>query len=360
MLVNPNTGYDPNTYPTVLDTMYDQGQINLKAFSVYLDSKDAKAGTIIFGGIDEAKYTGELVQIAMAPRVTSADRPIYDSLAIYLTSINLANGTQGTALTPEGMVEHVSLDTGASLSHIPVEAATKLYDALGAFDDTKESGGETDDVWIDCSWLESSTTIDFGFSDGQNSAHIRVPIKEVVWTSTEFYGERRTVKGLSCMLGIKPSIQGASLLGDTFLRSAYVVYDLSNNVIALAPMNPNPTEEKIVDFKETDTILPGVKNVVTLVSVAETTTFWGGWRDVKSGTRVRNLTPATTTTGSQPAGTDSGSHEAGNGAAATTGPGVSGTSTGAGATPTNASGKIVNSGSILGLSFLFCLLVMSV
>jgi len=52
VLVNPNRGYDANTYPVILDTMFDQGVINLKAFSLYLDSKDAKAGSIIFGGID--------------------------------------------------------------------------------------------------------------------------------------------------------------------------------------------------------------------------------------------------------------------------------------------------------------------
>jgi len=279
-----------------------------------------------------SKYTGDLVQVAMAPRITPADRPIYDSLAIYLTSVSLVNGSQQAPLSEETMVEHVSLDSGSSLSHIPAAVAAKLYEALGAFDDSGVSGNG--DVFVNCEHINSPATINFGFGDSENKAEIRVPLKEVVWTTKEFYGERRTVKGMSCLLGIKPSIQGAALLGDTFLRSAYLVYDLSNNVIALAQMNPDSTKETIVDFKETDTVLPGVKNVVSLLSVATTTTFYGGWKDIKSGTRVRMLTP-TTTSGSRPEATGAGNN-GGERPAVTTGAGATGTTSGAGSSSSSA------------------------
>jgi hypothetical protein len=44
------------TYPTVLDQMVDQGLIKTRAYSLWLDHKDATMGNILFGGVDTALY----------------------------------------------------------------------------------------------------------------------------------------------------------------------------------------------------------------------------------------------------------------------------------------------------------------
>jgi hypothetical protein len=43
-------------YKSIIDTMLDQGLINTKSYSLYLDDLTAKSGSIIFGGADTQKF----------------------------------------------------------------------------------------------------------------------------------------------------------------------------------------------------------------------------------------------------------------------------------------------------------------
>lgn len=54
---------DPFTYPTIIDQMFAQKLIKLRAYSLYLDSKSSATGSIIFGGMDSDKWIGELIQL---------------------------------------------------------------------------------------------------------------------------------------------------------------------------------------------------------------------------------------------------------------------------------------------------------
>ena len=58
------------------------------------------------------------------------------------------------------------------------------------------------------------------------------------------------------------------MLGDTFLRSAYVVYDLDNNEISLAQTDFNSASDNIVEITNGTNGVPGatsVSNPVTTV-----------------------------------------------------------------------------------------------
>lgn len=69
-------GYDSNesgtapngTYPSVMDNLVDQGIIERKAYSLYLNDLAANRGSVIFGGIDTTKYTGDLVALPFQVR----------------------------------------------------------------------------------------------------------------------------------------------------------------------------------------------------------------------------------------------------------------------------------------------------
>jgi len=67
-------GYDTNeaanpspsgVYASVLDNMVSQGVIERKAYSLYLNDLQVNKGSIIFGGIDSTKYTGDLVALPL-------------------------------------------------------------------------------------------------------------------------------------------------------------------------------------------------------------------------------------------------------------------------------------------------------
>lgn len=63
---NESPNESPNgIYPSVMDNFKNQGIIMRKAFSLYLNAMQDITGAIIFGGIDTAKYTGDLVAMPM-------------------------------------------------------------------------------------------------------------------------------------------------------------------------------------------------------------------------------------------------------------------------------------------------------
>lgn len=69
-------GYDTNEaivsqggdqYPNLVDVMVSQGLIQTRSYSLYLDDLEADTGSIIFGGIDSAKYQGQLAVLPIQP-----------------------------------------------------------------------------------------------------------------------------------------------------------------------------------------------------------------------------------------------------------------------------------------------------
>lgn len=81
----------PFTYPTMVDQMFDQGLIKLKAYSLYLDSKDSEKGSIIFGGLDSDKYVGNLFQLPVVPTELSDGSQVYDHVCVQEAHFPLLN-----------------------------------------------------------------------------------------------------------------------------------------------------------------------------------------------------------------------------------------------------------------------------
>jgi len=222
---------------------------------------------------------------------------VYATLAVQLNSIT-ATGLDGTttSFTSPSFNVPVVLDSGTTLTYLPTAPAQKIYDALGAVDDTQYSG----QVFVDCALKsKAGVTINYGFG-GANGVTIAVPITEVILD----YGpipEQELPPGLTftdvCILGIVSSgDEGPWLLGDTFLRSAYVVYDLQNNQIAIGQTNFNSTETNIVEFTATQTAIPDVSGVASAASLTESATGIPGKGGVTSSTTGTGTAgPATVT-----------------------------------------------------------------
>ena len=50
-------------YPNVINVLKDQGHINQLAYSLWLNDLDSLTGSILFGGVDTAKYHGDLIAL---------------------------------------------------------------------------------------------------------------------------------------------------------------------------------------------------------------------------------------------------------------------------------------------------------
>ncbi|MCJ1390733.1 hypothetical protein MMC18_003594 [Xylographa bjoerkii] len=242
------------SYPNIPQAMTTQGLISSPAYSLWLDDLEAATGSILFGGVDTDKFQGSLQTLPIIP-----EQGQFVEMIVALSGINLVanntNTTVSTTTTP------VLLDSGSTLTYLPEDVSSAIYDALGVVFDE-----QLDQPFCQCSLANTTATIEFVFS-GQV---ISVPIGEMVLDGD---GEIQTKSGetLGCSFGIvaqppQPGPGTSYTLGDTFIRSAYIVYDLANNQISLAQTDFGATGSNVMEIGTGKNSVPsatGVANPAT-------------------------------------------------------------------------------------------------
>lgn len=248
-------------YPNLPDVLKSEGKIGTKAYSLYLDDLGlsaswpshldtanvyvaAASGTVIFGGYDTAKFTGELI---MMPLQTDSQTGIVDSFAVAWTSLAYtdANGTytvEGSSDFPAAAI----LDSGTTLTYLPLDLFTDLADAFAA-----ENSSEVGAWVVNCNIGQTMGSVDYGFG-GSDGPVIAVPFAELATPAYNNDGSWATDQAGEkiCLFGIQPNTPGTPLLfGQTFLRSAYVMYDLENLYAGLAPTVFDTTDSNIVEYQ---------------------------------------------------------------------------------------------------------------
>lgn len=177
----------------------EAGYIAKPSFSLYLNSNESNYGSVIFGGIDTEKYVAPLVSY---PLNTSSG-----GLAVNLESINV----DGQVFT-EGNT--YLLDLGTTLGFVSKD----VMDHLDSVFSPKfvDLGGI---VYRQVSCDQPSDKY-FEFNFGSNS----------VWF---LYANAISRQGDTCYLGFT-YYNDHHILGDIFLRQAYVYYNLADKIIAIA------------------------------------------------------------------------------------------------------------------------------
>lgn len=317
--LNEASNYDdPSTeeneafvYPNLIDAMVSQHLISINAYSLYLDDLDSDSGSIIFGGLDTDKFHGDLVQMPIVPRTLRNGSELFIEFAVALTGVSLSDGSSNKAIPLSGSPPAVVLDSGTALTYLPTTLAESIYDEIGAYDDSSYFG--TGLVFADCDLIETGKSFDFKFggSDGSDSVTIKVPYSEMILFpeklgfSLDGYIPSDVPFSHVCILGIMSSPEDPYIMGDTFLRSAYVVYDLKNNVIALAQTNFNSDDSNVVDFKAGQTAIPAVSGVASSAGVVETGTGKPGGKTDSEGSTTRRATPRPTSASASGSGSAS-------------------------------------------------------
>ncbi|PTB38053.1 uncharacterized protein TrAFT101_011841 [Trichoderma asperellum] len=200
-------------YPNFIDELAAQGVTKTKAFSLALGSKAEEEGVIIFGGVDTAKFQGKLAELPIVPAKESPD-----GVARYWVKMNsiALSPPKGKSTTFSQTDMTVFLDSGSTLTLLPEQVVQDIAKGLGS------SGMDSSGFYvIDCNLASQAGTVDFAF-DGVT---ISVPYSELI--------RQVSSSPPQCYLGMMGSTEFA-LLGDTFLRSAYAVFDLTGNSIHLA------------------------------------------------------------------------------------------------------------------------------
>lgn len=247
-------------YPNLPQLLVDEGLIQSNAYSLWLNDLDASRGSLIFGGIDTDQFNGVLQTL---PVLTT--NGVHSELLIALTSITLSNGEQRTSLfSSRNNAMAVLLDSGASLTYLPDTIADAIFAQVGALYDPRSQA-----AYIPCSMMNNASTIDFTFT----SPVISVPMNElVIDLGAAADGSPLTFPDgtPACLFGIAPSGGSTNILGDTFLRSAYVVYDLNNNEISLAQTNFNATSNNVIPIGTGTESVPSATAVANPASAVVT------------------------------------------------------------------------------------------
>ncbi|KAF3128705.1 hypothetical protein TWF703_009286 [Orbilia oligospora] len=227
-------------YPSLLGEMVTQGLIKSKAFSLWLDDFASDTGSILFGGIDSERFTGQLtsIPIEVAP---GQEEPL--AFAVPLTAVAFSNGKSHVNFTSRYLPATVILDSGSSLTFLPHPLAWSIANQTGA-----KLSHQLNLYIIDCNYPTDDVYVEYSFSYTLN---IRVPMTELILPLTKYSGGMaKNLDGSDiCALGIASSPkETVCLFGDTFLRSAYVVYDLDNARVAMAQTNFDPVGQNIVEI----------------------------------------------------------------------------------------------------------------
>lgn len=213
-------GYQYENLPLKLR---NQGAIHKAAYSVYLGDENSRTGSVLFGAVDSAKYSGDLqtVRIVNSARNYGYSDPI--RIEVIVNGITLNDSSTEIEVTSNDYT--AVLDTGSTFSYFP----SSLLDSLGEILNGQYSsslGAYTVECIDDDSY---NLTIEF------SGVRINVPLTSLI----QRYSSNQ------CFLSVlQQSGSDYILFGDNVLRSAYLVYDLDDFEISIAQARYT-TEEDI-------------------------------------------------------------------------------------------------------------------
>ncbi|CCK71911.1 pepsin-like aspartic protease KNAG_0I01200 [Huiozyma naganishii CBS 8797] len=213
------------TYANFPMQLKQQGVTDATVFAIALDN--SYGGDILFGAVDEGKYIGGLYTLPVVNSRGTAT-PIRMEVTLQGIGVDSDGGDQETfSSTP--MLALV--DSGSTMVYLPELIATAIYNKVGARYD-----GSSEMYTIDCGTNVENDNLIFDFG----GFHISTPVSNYIIT------DQRSSNG-QCLFGILSQSGNTVVLGDTFLSSAYVVFDLDHYEISMAQGNSNNGDGNVKD-----------------------------------------------------------------------------------------------------------------
>ncbi|CEP10765.1 hypothetical protein [Parasitella parasitica] len=241
-------------YNPFVFNLASQNVIKEPIFSIFLNSISEPnwSGEIIFGGIDQSKFDGELSYLPVASLTTrsssggrtrssnSSSNAGYYYWMVYGQGLGVKNSNTGS--NPSWRLREVGayiLDTGTTLTYLPTSVATDIVAAF-AGENNYALDRQSGVFIVDCATAKSPAMFQLQMSQSSSVSDspltLSVPASELVIPIDGTSADNAQV----CMFGIAP-LGGAGgigsnmyLVGDSVLRSAYMVFDMGQNRVGLA------------------------------------------------------------------------------------------------------------------------------
>jgi hypothetical protein len=251
--------------------LVDYGVIKSPSYSIWCDDPQTGQGSILFGGVNSAKYHGPLQAFSFDPA---------SSLAIPLKELTVQLGVDGsTALgnistrktfsmpdKPLRLQTWIGDNEAMGFSFLPADIANQTYSFLSI------SGPDSDPIsqeylgYVPCVRKNNENhTVSLTFGN----MTVTYPWKELI-VDVQWHEGIGQVKDFCYFAigrgqetydyGYIPGGPGvisdyAGILGTALMRRLYIAVDYDNNLIGVAPLNENPGPDNILEIG-TGTELP--------------------------------------------------------------------------------------------------------
>ncbi|KAG5356498.1 Aspartic proteinase yapsin-3 [Yarrowia sp. C11] len=293
-----------NPYENLPMKMKAEGLIKANAYSLWLNNLSSDSGNVLFGGVDYAKIDGDLFTVKLVnPQRSVSSKPIAFYVGLDSVSITDVKGVSGF-ITKQPVP--ALLDSGTTLTYLPQAAFNYVVRAMGATYDPQNG-------YVCPCKNGYSGHLDYNFS----GANISVPLYQLTYPIQLQSSSGKVVNAQfrngddACLLLMQAS-EDHVILGDSFLRAAYVVYNLDSYEVSMGQTKYGVSDTNIVEIDS-----KGVKNANPAPEYSSSFT------NVNSETTVLRGAPgsagnnaATTLSGGLVAGSTSSSDGKGSSAAA--------------------------------------------
>ncbi|KAI1374796.1 acid protease [Hypoxylon crocopeplum] len=214
-----NTGYQ-----TLLDLLVAQGYIEVPIFSLGVGYQGGGSPSdIIFGGVDRKKFRGYLEPLQIYP-YPQQQLKLYDQVTyrVNLTSLGITPpGQSETLLTDSNFERNVLIDSGSTYTYLDANMVAAIAKALNAYVDLHGV------YRVPCESRNLDGSVNFGFNF--YNIIIRVNYADFIVDFDSY-----------CALGVQPTgdVDSTWVLGTSFIRAAYLVFDQQNDAVWIAQYLP--------------------------------------------------------------------------------------------------------------------------
>ncbi|KAK4555736.1 hypothetical protein LTR86_006956 [Recurvomyces mirabilis] len=228
-------------YPNLPEVLKDGGAINSRLYSLYLD-ETSDSGSILFGGIDLSKYSGPLVTLDLMPRLGYGT--LIEDFIVNITGLATTSGSSvsQTIFTNDSSVTVPSQQRGPPYPGLfcvgcsALEVPKKYYDSLTSSTFSYLSSDGT----CSCDHRKDNASLQLELG---GTFKINVPSRDLivpVYNSTGLPQLYANGTGF-CALMIVPGSDNVYVIGESVLRSMYMVFDLDNGQVSVAQAVVNST-----------------------------------------------------------------------------------------------------------------------
>ncbi|GMM39597.1 aspartyl protease [Hanseniaspora uvarum] len=205
------------TYANLPAVLKQDGLIEKKSYSLFLNSLSATSGELLFGAVDADKYQGGLYTVPLVNIYEGeVENPIEFDVTLQGTGYS---GSDGTEVTFNQQNFAALFDSGTTLTVLPEGLVNSFAEQIGATYDY-ESGY----YLVDCQTFPESDAFVFQFG----GVNFYSPVQNYILNTSD---------ESQCFLGIVPASDNHAIIGDNTLTSLYVVYNLEDYELSIAQAN---------------------------------------------------------------------------------------------------------------------------